>query len=182
MAIALALRGADNRALGSVVPAAESRAVWRGRMSRESDASQQARDLKRSALAVAMVLLKELDEAVPETHGARAVAALMLQQRQSNDAASVDGGPAEMQVDAVLLAMTGAVGRLLDAADDKCPEGPLKPMLLFRIVEELAKEGYDLDDILDFVRRAHAGGPREDAPAAAQARTKDGARPLRWAS
>jgi hypothetical protein len=87
-----------------------------------------------------------------------------------------------MQVNAVLLAMTGAVGRLLNAADDKCPDGPLKPMLLFKIVEELAKEGYDLDDVLDFVRRAHAGGPREDAPSAPQARTQDGARPLRWAS
>ena len=151
-------------------------------MSRESDPSQQARDLKRSALAVAMVLLKELDEAVPETHGARAVAALMLQQGRSNDAANADGSPAEMQVDAVLLAMTGAVGRLLDAADGKCPEGPLKPMLLFKIVEELAKEGYDLDDVLDFVRRAHAGGPREGAPTAAQARTQDGVPPLRWAS
>ena len=150
-------------------------------MSRESDPSQQARDLKRSALAVAMVLLKELDEAVPETHGARAVAALMLQQGRIPDAANA-GGDAEMQVNAVLLAMTGAVGRLLDATDDKCPEGPLKPMLLFKIVEELAKEGYDLDDVLDFVRRAHAGGPREDAPTTAQARTNDGARPLRWAS
>jgi len=151
-------------------------------MSQESDPSQQARDLTRSALAVAMVLLKELDEAVPETHGARAVAALMLQQGRSDDAANAGGGGAAMQVNAVLLAMTGAVGRLLDAADDKCPEGPLKPMLLFKIVEELAKEGYDLDDVLDFVRRAHAGGPREDAPTAAQARTQDGARPLRWAS
>jgi hypothetical protein len=151
-------------------------------MSQELDPSQQARHLKRAALAVAMVLLKELDEAVPEAHGAQAVAALMLQQGRSNDAANAGGDGVEMQVNAVLLAMTGAVGRLLNAADDKCPDGPLKPMLLFKIVEELAKEGYDLDDVLDFVRRAHAGGPREDAPSAPQARTQDGARPVRWAS
>ena len=151
-------------------------------MSREPDPSQQARDLKRSALAVVMVLLKELDEAVPEAHGAREIAALMLQQRRSEDAANAGGGTAEMQVDGILLAMTGAIGRLLDAADDKCREGSLKPMLLFKIVEELAADGYDLDDVLDFVRRAHAGGAREDGPTDVQTRMKDAVSPLRWAS
>jgi hypothetical protein len=151
-------------------------------MSREPDASQQVRDLKRSALAVVMVLLKELDEAVPEAHGAQAIAALMLQQRRSEGTAHANGGTTELQVDAILLAMTSAIGRLLDAADAKCPEGPFKPMLLFKIVEELAAEGYDLDDVLDFVRRAHAGATREDAPADVRTRTKDGVRPLRLAS
>jgi hypothetical protein len=151
-------------------------------MSREPDASQQVRDLKRSALAVVMVLLKELDEAVPEAHGAREIAALMLQQRRSEDTANAAGATAQMQVDGILLAMTGAIGRLLDAADHNCREGPLKPMLLFKIVEELAAEGYDLDDVLDFVRRAHAGGTHADGPTDVRTRTKDGASPLRLAS
>jgi len=73
------------------------------------------------------------------------------------------GGHAELevitdeQVNRLLLAITGTIGRLLEVTDDKCPDGPLKPMLLFRIVEDLAREGYDLDSVLDFVRRAHAG-------------------------
>ena len=151
-------------------------------MSREPDALQTARELKRSALAVAMVLLKELDEAAPEAHGARAVAALMLQQQGTSSAAHAGTDVSETAIDAVLLAITGAVGRLLDAADGKCPEGPLKPMLLFKIVEDLANEGYDLESVLDFVRRAHAGDARNDETPAAPIRTETRDRKLRWAS
>jgi hypothetical protein len=134
-------------------------------ISRTSAAPNMARDLKRSALAVAMVLLKELDEAVPEEHGAQAVAALMLQQKRAAGRAStqIDDVTHE-HVNAVLLAVTATIGRLLDAVDDKCREGPLKPMLLFKIVEELAQEGYDVDCIVDFVRRAHAGASGEEEP------------------
>jgi hypothetical protein len=122
-----------------------------------------ARDLKRSALAVAMVLLKELDEAVPEEHGAQAVAALMLRQKRAGDRAGTQSDAVTHEhVNAVLLAVTATIGRLLDAVDDKCREGPLKPMLLFKIVEELAQEGYDVDCIVDFVRRAHAGASSEE--------------------
>ena len=151
-------------------------------MSREPDSIQTARDLKRSALAVAMVLLKELDDAVPEAHGARAVAALMLRERESASAASVGRDASETEIDAVLLAITGAVGRLLDAADGKCPEGSLKAMLLFKIVEDLANEGYDLENVLDFVRRAHAGDTLNEEASAAPMRTETGERRLRWAS
>ena len=110
-----------------------------------------------------MVLLKELDEAMPEEHGAQAVAALMLQQKRAvgRGGAQIDDATHE-HVNAVLLAVTATIGRLLDAVDDKCCEGPLKPMLLFKIVEELAQEGYDVDSIVDFVRRAHAGVSGED--------------------
>jgi len=125
-----------------------------------------AHDLKRSALAVAMVLLKELDDAVPEEHGAQAVAALMLQQKRAGARAGMDiGDTTPGDVDAVLLAVTATIGRLLDAVDDKCREGPLKPMLLFKIVEELAREGYDVDSIVDFVQRAHAGASIDDKSA-----------------
>ena len=118
---------------------------------------QTALDVKRSALAVAMVMLRELDEAVPEEHGAQAVAALMLsQKRDSHGLAGVTDDP----LNGAILAVTGAIGRLLDTVDDKCPDGPLKPMLLFKIVEQLAGEDYDLDSLIDFVRRAHAGGTR----------------------
>lgn len=151
-------------------------------MSREPDALQTARDLKRSALAVAMVLLKELDDAVPEAHGARAVAALMLRQQGSASAATAGEDASETEINAVLLAITGAVGRLLDAADGKCPEGPLKAMLLFKIVEDLANEGYDLENVLDFVRRAHAGDTLNEDASAAPMRTETSDRRLRWAS
>lgn len=137
-------------------------------MSRQDSAPQTARDLKRSALAVALVLLKELDEAVPEEHGAQAVAAMLLNQKRPCEGGGTDIDSTDENVDAVLLAVTGTIGRLLDAADDRCPEGPLKPMLLFKIVEELAREGYDLDCIVDFVRRAHAGGSQLDEPSIPQ--------------
>lgn len=151
-------------------------------MSREPTPLQTARDLKRSALAVAMVLLKELDEAVPEEHGAQAVAGLMLGQNRASNRAGDVVEVTDGEVNAVLLAITASIGRLLDAADDKCPEGPLKPMLLFKIVEELAKEGYELDCVVDFVRRAHAGGSQQDEPSLAQIPAGIAAGPLRWAS
>jgi len=114
-------------------------------------------DLKRSALAVAMVMLKELDEALPEKHGAQAVVGALLSQPSRSGGASELEVITDEQVNRLLLAITGTIGRLLEVTDDKCPDGPLKPMLLFRIVEDLAREGYDLDSVLDFVRRAHAG-------------------------
>ena len=49
-------------------------------------------DLKRSALAVAMVMLKELDEALPEKHGAQAVVGALLSQP------SRSGGASELEV------------------------------------------------------------------------------------
>jgi len=116
-----------------------------------------ALDLKRSALAVAMVMLKELDEALPEKHGAQAVLGALLNQPSRSGGASELEVITDEQVNRLLLAITGTIGRLLEVTDDKCPDGPLKPMLLFRIVEDLAREGYDLDSVLDFVRRAHAG-------------------------
>ena len=152
-------------------------------MSQEPAAPQIARDLKRSALAVAMVLLKELDQAVPEEHGAQAVAALLLEQKRASDRASAVIDVTDEHVKAVLLAITGTIGRLLDVADDNCPEGrPLRPMLLFKIVEELAQEGYELDCIVDFVRRAHSEGSRLDEPAPSQTPTGMTPSPLRWAS
>jgi hypothetical protein len=140
-------------------------------MSCKDPAPQIARDLKRSALAVAMVLLKELDEAVPEEHGAQAIAALLLKEKRAPDRASAFIDVTDEHVDAVLLAVTGTIGRLLNAVDDKCPEGPLKPMLLFKIVEELAQEGYDIDCVVDFVRQAHAGASRQDEPSLRHALT-----------
>lgn len=138
-----------------------------------------ARDLKRSALAVAMVLLKELDEAVPEEHGAQAVAALMLQQKRAGNPGSTEiDDVTDEHVNAVLLAVTATIGRLLDAVDDKCREGPLKPMLLFRIVEELAQEGYDVDCIVDFVRRAHAGASGGEEPSGPQSSGETASRPV----
>ena len=116
-----------------------------------------ALDLKRSALAVAMVMLKELDEALPEKHGAQAVLGALLNQPSRSGGASELEVITDEQVNRLLLAITGTIGRLLEVTDDKCPDGPLKPMLLFRIVEDLAREGYDVDSVLDFVRRAHAG-------------------------
>ena len=151
-------------------------------MSRGPTAAQTAHDLKRSALAVAMVLLKELDEAVPEEHGAQAVAAMLLGQKRTASEADGVAGVTDERVDAVLLAITRTIGRLLDAADDKCPEGPLKPMLLFKLVEELAREGYELDGLVDFVRRAHAGSSRPDEASLPQPQTGIASRPLRWAS
>ena len=138
-----------------------------------------ARDLKRSALAVAMVLLKELDEALPEENGAQAIAGMLLEHKRVPHAGA---GIGLTDVNAVMLAITATIGRLLDAADDKCPEGPLKPMLLFKIVEELAAEGYELDCIVDFVRRAHAGGSSPDEPSVAQTPTATAPSSLRWAS
>ena len=126
-------------------------------MPRENDLADVARDLKRSALAVAMVMLKELDEAFPEKHGAQTVAGMLLNQKSRSSSTSDTAVVSEEHVHALLVAITATIGRLLDIADDKCSDGPLKPMLLFRIVEELAREGYDADCVLDFVRRAHAG-------------------------
>lgn len=146
-------------------------------MPRNAPASEIARDLKRSALAVTMVLLQDLDEAVPEEHGARAVAALLLQQKRMSGRVNAFVDVSDEHVNAVLLAITGTIGRLLDAVDDKCPEGPLKPMLLFKIVEELAREGYELDCIVDFVRQAHAGGSRQDEPSLPQTLTEITPRP-----
>ena len=140
-------------------------------MSRNVPAPRAASDLKRSALAVAMVLLKELDEAVPEQHGAQVLAALLLENKRAPDRDHAFVGATDEDVNAVLLAITATIGRLLDAADDKCPDGPLKPMLLFKIVEELAQEGYELDCIVDFVRRAHAEGSRPEEPFRSQALT-----------
>ncbi len=125
-------------------------------MSPENAVSSQARDLKRSALAVALVMLKELDEALPEKHGAQVVAGALLQHKGkagASDTEVID----DDHVQSLLLAVTGTIARLLDAVDDKCADGPLKPMLLFRLVEDLAREGYDVEAVLDFVRRAHAG-------------------------
>ena len=132
-------------------------------MPRENAVANVARDLKRSALAVAMVMLKELDEALPEKHGAQSVAGMLLSQKSRSIDASDTALITDEHVNALLLTITGTIGRLLDIADDKCTDGPLKPMLLFKIVEELAREGYDVDCMLDFVRRAHAGAlePRE---------------------
>jgi len=121
-------------------------------------------DLKRSALAVAMVMLKELDEALPEKHGAQAVVGALLSQPSRSGGASELEVITDEQVNRLLLAITGTIGRLLEVTDDKCPDGPLKPMLLFRIVEDLAREGYDLDSVLDFVRRAHAGALEPQEP------------------
>ena len=132
-------------------------------MSGEISGSNAAQDLKRSALAVAMVMLKELDEALPEKHGAQAVAGMMLQQKRTSNGSSAIGAIADEDIDSLLLAITATIGRLLDAVDDKCSDGPLKPMLLFRIVEDLAREGYDIDCVLDFVRRAHAGAAESES-------------------
>jgi hypothetical protein len=126
-------------------------------MSPENAVSSQARDLKRSALAVALVMLKELDEALPEKHGAQVVAGALLQHKGKAGGASDTEVIDDDHVQSLLLAVTGTIARLLDAVDDKCADGPLKPMLLFRLVEDLAREGYDVEAVLDFVRRAHAG-------------------------
>jgi hypothetical protein len=133
-------------------------------MSGEISGSNAAQDLKRSALAVAMVMLKELDEALPEKHGAQAVAGMLLQQKRTSNGSRALEAMADENIDSLLLAITSTIGRLLDAVDDKCSDGPLKPMLLFRIVEDLARDGYDIDCVLDFVRRAHAGAAEAESP------------------
>lgn len=137
-------------------------------MSAENAVSNVARDLKRSALAVALVMLKELDDALPEKHGAQAVAGILLQQKSRSTASSDLDTVDDEHLHSLLMAITATVGRLLDTVDDKCSDGPLKPMLLFRIVEDLAREGYDIDSVLDFVRRAHAGSaaPEQSKPGA----------------
>jgi hypothetical protein len=138
----------------------------RDHMMRENGVFKTAVDLKRSALAAAMVLLKELDEALPEKHGAREIIGALFNQPSRSSSESELEVVTDEHVNGLLLAITGTIGRLLAMADDKCPDGPLKPMLLFRIVEDLAREGYDVDSLLDFVRRAHAGAlePQESPP------------------